>query len=958
MKRIPIWRRFDRLFGWDRASDVRDELRFHIEARTDDLIAQGWKPDAARLEAERQFGDLPAVQRIGERLGRKMDRRKGVKDYWDDAAWDRRYAIRMLSKSPGFALVTIVTLALGIGANTAIFSAVDAVLFRPLPVADQQHLVILSWSARHDPKFWGQSDYGDCGEAYHCSVSAPFFQALHVQNNAFASVAAFAGPLEVDFSGNGPASIARGEYVSGDYFSTLGLNTYMGRALGPADDALMAAPAIVLNYGYWQRAFGADRSVLGRTIRLNGVEAVIVGVAQPGFNHLTPGKSQDFFMPLSLANRVKSEWWGTKDRLSDPSTFWLLIVGRLKPGVSMAQAQASSTALFRSQVVGNSLFSENDVPALTLVPIQRALSGESGTIAPMLNVIMAAVGFVLLIACANVAGLILTRSAKRQKEIAMRQALGAGRARIVRQLLTESILLSLAGGAFGIVFAYLGVSAMTRMLERGSGEPFSFVIEPDIRVLAFTVAVTLATGILSGLTPTLRGSRSDLTRALHENASSVPSGAHTGQRIRFGEVLVVLQVALSIVVLVGAGLLVRTLLNLEAINPGFDTQNLLLFGINPKMAGYKDQQMTHLYSDLQQRFAALPGVVSAAYSDEPLLSGGYSAGDVHLDGAPARTNVNTDVLTVGPGFFSAMRIPLLAGRAFNSADFSSTEETNAIVKAAEEAEAKGAAGSGDHPAPAQAKSSPPAVAPVPVIINETFARRFFPKENPIGMHMGNGESDDPHVGLQPGYRIVGITGDTKYRDLKRNIRPTIYTPLVDSHAYFELRSTGDPTALVHAVRNIVASADSRLPIFDVRTQTEQIARTHFHEHLLSRLSSFFAVLATVLACVGLYGLLSYEVTMRTRELGIRMALGAQKRHLMTMVVRHGLLLSLGGVVLGMAGAFAVTRFMASMLYDVRPNDPATFVAVSALLLLVAVAACGVPALRAVRVNPLVAIRNE
>ena len=957
MKLIPMWRRFDRLFGADRASDVRDELRFHIEAMTDDLVAKGWKPDDARFEAERRFGDLGALQRAGERIGGKMERRKHLTAYWSDLLKDLRYALRMLAKSPGFAAVAILTLALGIGANTAIFSAIDAVMFRPLPVADQQHLVIFSWTARHDPKFWGQSDYGDCGDAYHCSVSVPFFQAVHAQGSVFSGVAAFAGPLEVDLSGNGPASIARGEYVSGDYFSALGLKTHLGRALGPADDLPTAAPAIVLNYGYWQRAFGADRSVLGRTIRLNGVEAAIVGVAELGFNHLTPGKLQDFFMPLSLSGQVRSEWWGTKDRLADPSTFWVVIVARLKSGVSMAQAQASATAVFRSQVVANSLLAESDAPAITLVPIQAGLSGESGSIAPMLNVIMAAVGFVLLIACANVAGLILARLAKRQKEMAMRQALGAGRARIVRQLLTESVLLSAAGGLLGILFAYLGVVAITRMVATGSGEPFPFVVAPDGRVLAFTVGITLVTGILAGLAPTLRGSRADLIRALRENASTVPGGGHTGQRIRFGNALVVVEVALSVVVLAGAGLLVRTMLNLQAVNPGFDTQNLLLFGINPTMAGYKDQQIMRLYSGLQERFAALPGVVSAAYSDEPLLSGGYSADEVHLDGAPAKSNVNTDVLTVGPDFFSGMRIPFLAGRAFNFADYASTEETNAAIKEAQAA-AKTPAGSDASKAPSHAKGSPPRLAPVPVIINETIARQFFPRQNPIGLHMGNGENDDPDAVPRPGYQIIGITGDTKYRDLKRAIRPTIYTPLVGSHAYFELRVAGNPTELAAAVRKIVAGADSRLPIFDMRTQTEQIARTHFQERLLSRLSSFFAVLATALACIGLYGLLSYEVAMRTRELGIRMALGAQKRHLMNLVVRRGILLSLGGMVLGMGGAFAVTRFMASMLYNVRPNDPSTFVAVAGLLLLVALAACGVPALRAMRVDPLLALRSE
>src|SRR5579863_9847032 len=309
MKPNRLTHRYDRILGSDPAADVQDELRFHLEAKVDELVAQGWSLVAARGEAERQFGDVRAVQPVGERIGGRMERRRHLIEYGSDLVNDLRYAARMLAKSPGFAAVAILTLALGIGANTAIFSAIDAVLFRPLPVTDQQHLIIFSWSARHDPKFWGQSDYGDCGEAYHCSVSVPFFRALRAQNSTFSGVAAFAGPLEVDFSGNGPASIARGEYVSGDYFSMLGLKTSIGRALGPADDSPAAAPAIVLNYGYWQRAFGADRSVLGRTIRLNSVEAVIVGVAQPGFNHLTPGKSQDFFMPLSLANRVRSEWW-------------------------------------------------------------------------------------------------------------------------------------------------------------------------------------------------------------------------------------------------------------------------------------------------------------------------------------------------------------------------------------------------------------------------------------------------------------------------------------------------------------------------------------------------------------------------------------------------------------------------------------------------------------------------
>jgi predicted permease len=363
----------------------------------------------------------------------------------------------------------------------------------------------------------------------------------------------------------------------------------------------------------------------------------------------------------------------------------------------------------------------------------------------------------------------------------------------------------------------------------------------------------------------------------------------------------------------------------------------------------------HLYTDLQQRFAALPGVVAVTYSDEALIAGGYSAAKVHLDGAPPKMNINPDLLSVGPGYFSAMRIPLSSGRAFNSADFASTQETNAAVEASNRPPTKGASGVRESSGPALAK---PAAAPVPVIINELFARKFFPNQSPIGMHIGDWAGDGAPSGLRPGFRIVGIAGDTKYRDLKRDIRPTMYTPLVDSHAYFALRVTGDSTAVANSVRKLVAGSDSRLPIFEMRTQAQQIAQTHFQERLLSRLSSFFAVLATVLACIGLYGLLSYEVTTRTRELGIRMALGAQKRDLLKLVFHHGVLLSLIGAVLGAGAAFAVTRFMTKMLYQVKPSDPETFLSAAGLLILIALVACGVPALRAIRVDPLVALRSE
>jgi predicted permease len=939
------------LFGNNRAEEeLAREVASHLTLLADDFERRGMSPEEARLAAKRAYGGVEQAKQA------HRDERSLL--WIEQTTQDLRYALRMLAKSPGFAAIAILTLALGIGANSAIFSVIDAVMLRALPAEDPQRLVIFSWSSHHEPKLRGHSMYGDCDDDNHtrdCAFSVPFYEALRSRTNTFSGVAAFAGPLEVDFSGNGPANIARGEYVSGDYFSTVGAKTILGRPLDAADDAPTASPAIVLDYGYWQRAFGADPSAVGRTVRLNNVDVAIVGVAEPGFTSLTPGKRQDFFMPLSLAKRVRSERWGTEDRLSDPASWWVVLAGRLKPGVSIEQTQAEATTLLNAEVshAAKPIFSEGDAPTLRLSPAREALNGESRQIAAMLELIMTAVGFVLLIACANVAGLILARSANRQKVLAMRQALGAGRARIARQLLTESLVLATAGGGFGILVAVWGVHALTKLISSGLDQPFPFVIALDWRVLSFTSGVTLATGILCGLAPSFRSARVDLTPSLRENVSSIPGSASQGGRsVRLGDALVVAQVGLSVVVLVGAGLLVRTLHNLQNLDPGFDTQNILLLGINPSLAGYKDRQTVELYQQLQERFEALPGMMSASYSEDALLSGSWSAGDVHLDGAPPRSNVNTATLRVGLDFFRTMHIPMLAGRVFTPADFASAEATNAVVTAA-----KGPTGS-DRPAKATQPTTEPQPAPEPVLINQSFATKYFPNQNPVGLHMGNRQGDEPATGPQPGYFIVGIAGDTKYSRLRRDIMPTMFLPLVSNSAHFELRAAGDPTVLVKQVRAIVAQADNNLPLFDVRTQSQQIEQALFQERLMSRLSSFFACLALILACIGLYGLLSYEVARRTRELGIRMVLGAQRRELMRLVVRRGLLLALAGAVIGTGAAMAVTRLMSAMLYSVRPYDPATFVGVCILLVLVALVACSIPARRAMCIDPMVALRDE
>ncbi len=948
-----------------REAEIADELAQHLEDRYQELLSLGTtEEEAIRTAIEELKGEdllargLRPVERDLYREPVTLGKSGG--NFLSSILQDIRYALRMMRKSPGFTVVAVLTLALGIGANTAIFSFIDGILLRSLPVKDPQQLVVLRWSAHTRPKLKGHSDYGDClNLSGDCSFSLPFFKNLRDHANSFSGMAAFAGPLDYDFSGNGPASMAQGQYVSGDFFSTLGVNAILGRPLGASDDSPSAPPAIVLSFAYWQRAFGADRSAVGRVVRLNNISTVIVGVAEPRFTNLTPGKTIDFFMPFSVADRIRPEHWGRGDRLSDPGVWWSVIAGRLKPGVSLEQAQAVATTMFVNETTHGAtpFLNEADAPAIKLLPAAEGLDGESSQIAPMFYLLMFAVGLILLIACANVAGLMLARSATRQREMAVRLALGAGRARIVRQLLTESLLLSLVGGGLGIFLSLWGVKAIVVLFSSGY-EAFPFEIVPDWRVHLFTIGVTFAVGILFGLAPSLRGARIDLTPSLKQTASLLPgSAAHGGRWFRLGNALVVAQVALSIVVLIGAGLLVRSLRNLHNLNPGFDTRSVLLSGLNPAATGYTAQKTAQLYSDLQQRFAALPGVISVSYSEDALLSGNWSSDDVHLDGAPPKENVEAARLTVGLDFFSTMRIPLLAGRTFNSADFAVASAIIAARTAAEEAASKAkASDAGNHATPTVLEAN---LAPLPVIINETFARQSFPNQNPLGKHMSDPQEDnEPPIGPQPGYLIVGIAGDAKYNSLRREIKPTMYMPLVNNTAHFELRTAADPLALVKLVHGIVSSVDGNLPLFDVRTQTEQIDQTLFLERLMSRLSSFFGVLALVLAGIGLYGLLSYEVARRTRELGIRIALGGQQRDLLRLVVGQGILLVLIGSAIGIGAAMGVTRFMFTMLFGVQADDALTFIGVAVLLTLVALAACYIPARRAMRVDPIVALRYE
>lgn len=858
---------------------------------------------------------------------------------------DIRYGLRMLTKNPGFTAVAVLTLALGIGANTAIFSLIDTVMLRALPVRDAQSLVILKWTAHRSPNTKGYYSYMGCpatavgtltlragattdaGGEHGCSFSYPMFRQFQSLEDAFSGVAALGGDVGVNVRGNGPASIVRGEMVTGEFFDTVGVGAALGRTLAPSDDTPGAPPAAVLGYGYWQSVFGGNPAVIGRTIWLNNAPVTIVGVAAKEFPSLDPARRRDIWLPLSLQPQLGKDLHGNIGR-DHPSlqagddNWWLYIVARVRPGITLGQAQAAADASFRSNVLGDSktLFRAEDAPRLVLMPAAQGITGLRERFSRPLTVLMSAVGVVLLIACANVAGLLLARSTARQKELAVRLTLGAGRARIARQLLTESVLLSAAGGACGILLAYCSVQSLAAFMSRGGVWPSHLTVHLDLRILAFTATVSVLTGILFGWAPAFRGMRLDLTPALKESTSAFASGVRRGRWLNLGGGLVVAQVALSILVLSGAGLLVRTLENLKGIDPGFDTRNLLLFHIDPTLNGYTDAQTRSLYSELQERLEAVPGVLSVSYSFDPLLSGNAWSTSFRMEGDPQNTQDMTDALAVGPKFFETMHIPVVTGRTLSLEDF--TWVSTSTVS--------------------------------PVVINKAFVRQFFKNQNPLGHRM----SYFGNKGAWTYWEVVGVAGNAKYQTLRSEISPTVYVPQKSGSATFEVRTSVNPAAIIPAVRTMASQLDSSLPLANVKTQAEQIERSLFQERLIARLSSFFGGLSLLLACVGLYGLLSYEVTRRTREIGVRTALGAQQRDLLRLVIGEGIALAGVGALVGVAAALGLTRYLQSLLYGVRPTDPATFFGVALLLTCVSLLACYLPARRAMRIDPMVALRYE
>ena len=947
MKLWRLWR--------NRKRDLEKEIQHHLQMAATERRERGASARDAQAGARREFGNVGLVKEV-------------TRDAWgwrwlENLYEDLRYGIRSLLKNKGFAIVAILTLALGIGANTAIFSLIDAALLRAIPVRDASQVVVVQWHAHKAPNHRSASSYGDCQDgpqgatAGGCSFSHPFFHDIDLQKGLFSSVAAFAGGDRVDLSGNGTAStIDEPEYVSGKYFETLGVNPALGRLISAEDDTPTAPAVLVLSYNYWRGQFGGSPSAVGRKILLNKIPYTIIGVTEPRFDSLSPGNAISVWLPLSTLPQMKQPW---DNRDVDPANWWLVLVGRLQPGTTRAQAQAAvSTVFFNEMTVGaKPILKPEDDPAISLTPVDQGLTGNRSDISAPLYVLLLAVAIVLLIACANVAGLMLSRATSRQKEMAVRFALGASRGRILRQLLTESLLLSLAGGALGVLFASWCIASIVGFMEsiQNGGGGFSPAI--DARVLLFTAGVSILTGVLFGLAPALRGLRVDLTPALKEGAGR-SSEAVRGEKRWFsaGNGLVVAQVALSMVVLAGAGLLVRTLQNLKKLDPGFDTRNILTFSLDPTLIGYKAADTNSMYGELQSRLATMPGATSVSYSWRPLLGGGLWTNSFHLRGRPKDEESDTDTLPVGPTFFATMRIPLLAGREFNATDFA-TMQTIAAAEAAQRANAAAKLRPGAKPAASSAQLAD--VPATPAIVNQAFVRKYFPNVNVVGQEFGQAEAD-PEKGTEknPGWEIVGVVADAKYNQLRRAVQPTTYIPNSGGSVSFSMRTETEPGKFIPRVRAIVNQMDNNLPMFDVRTETQQIDQQIFKERLIARLSGLFGALALLLACIGLYGLVSYEVARRTREIGIRAALGAERRDVLRLVLSQGMRLTLVGVILGVALALALLRYAGDLLYGVQAADPVTFLAVTVLLVAVTLVACYVPARRATQIDPVVALRHE
>jgi predicted permease len=911
-------------------TELDEELRFHLEQRTRENIAAGMDPEQARRAAHLAFGN-PVLAKEDTR---ELWTLGALERFWQDV----RYAARSLAKSPGFTIIAILTLALGIGANTAIFSLTNALLLKNLPVQNPDQLLLFG-SARS----WGVISGMPEGAVQ--IFSNPGYEQFRDQNRFFTGLCAFQSindPLAVLIPGHG-AEQAVGKLVSGNYFDVLGVRPTLGRSLVPEDDTVSASPAAVISYRYWTSAFARNPTAIGSPVDINGTAFTIVGVAPPGFfgETLNP-ETPDFWLPIAKQPQVTRY----VSMLQATSIRWLFLIGRLKPGVSHRQAEAALTVQMRQFLSAHAGDHPSEETAKAIAHARIELTSAATGISFLrfvytkpLYVLLGIALLVLLVACTNVANLLLARATARHREISTRLALGAGRWRLARQLLVESLLLAAGGAAAGLLLAHWGTKLLTAIAFYGA-HSVPFQPSLDTRVLAFTILLSAVTGILFGLAPAFRVRQVNLAEALKSGSRAAGAAAAGHHRFQWGKALVVAQVGLSTILLVAAGLFVRTLAQLERQDLGFDREHVLAAGVDPLIAGYKVSQLPALYRNLERRIEALPGVRSAALALYPPEGGQWSS-NIAIAGRAAKPgeSLNARWLRVTPDFFKTLGMPLVLGRTLGPRDMNADGRF--------------------------------------VVINKTMARRYFAGRNPIGQRFGFGSANEAKGRAHSSdFQIVGVVKDAKYGGAPRDENvPTFFLPFFtetpnqtpreqalesrsDYARFLAVRTAADPLAVASELRQAIRQVDPHLPVAKISTLNQQVEDAMNQEHLVSYLSACFGLLALVIAAIGLYGLMAYMAARRTAEIGLRMALGAEAGEVLRMVLRQGLALSLIGIAVGLAGAFAVSRWIASLLFGVAPGDPATYAAVVGLLVLVALLASYLPARRAARVDPMLALRYE
>ncbi len=854
--------------------ELDEELRHHIEQQTEQNIRLGMSPEEARQAALKSFGGVEQTKE------RSRDAR-GVR--WIEELWqDLRYGVRMLAKKPGFTLVAVITLALGIGANTAIFSVVNAVLLRPLPYPEAERLV----------HFAKRSPAQGLGEI---SFTHQVFAFYRERSRVFESLAAYS-TTGFNLADSGEPERLRGATVTADFFRVLGQQPIHGREFLPQEDTPGNNNVAILSYELWQRRYGGDPVIVGKSVRLGNFPTVIVGIMPPRFDF---PKQTELWRPLGLNPARTAPWF-------------LDTIGRLKPGITQADADAEVMAAWLDYWKQRGATIE-DKPRIAVIPLIQRLVGD---VQRSLLVLLGAVCLILLIAAANVANLLLARAASREKEIVIRAALGASRWRVVRQLLTESLLLALIGGGLGLLLAWWGVGLLLKLAPEDL--PRLQQIGMDGRVFGWTVCVSLLTGLVFGLAPAWQSARLNLNEMLKEGGRSATEGA--GKR-RWRNLLVISELAMAVMLLIGAGLMVNSFWRLQRVDPGVDRRQTLIMQIplgGPRYA--QPQQVNAFYDQLLGRVKTLPGVRAAAVSNHlpPDLQPWSEA--LKIEGRtddPHETHIVCDI-RVSPEYFQALGARLLRGRYFNSTD------------------------SGN--------------APHVMVINETLARQYFPREDPLGKRINPGSSPPDW------FEIVGVVGDIKYNGLEAETQPAFYRPITQStwwSAFLIIKTeTIDPLSLTGAVRNEMRALDRELPVTQISTLEQRFSKSVAHPRFRTTLVALFAALALILASIGIYGLMSYAVAQRTHEIGIRVALGAQASNVLRLVVGHGMKLALIGVGLGLIGALALTRLVKTLLFGVSTTDPATFALIALLILGVALLACYLPARRAMKVDPIAALRTE